>query len=134
MEYNLLNKYNKAEEDYRQKTYEIIGAAMEVHRQLGNGFHEAVYGDALAIEFKCRNIPFEREKTFKISYKGVELPHTYIADFVCFSNIIVELKAVETTQDIHRSQVINYLHASNTPIALLINFGQASLQFERLRN
>ncbi len=123
-----------AEEELNQKTYTIIGAAMEVHKQLGCGFLEAVYGDALAIEFSQRNIPFEREKVFEINYKGKRLNHTYVADYVCYGNLIVELKAVDKLLDVHRSQVINYLHISNSPLALLINFGQPSLEFERLRN
>lgn len=123
-----------AEEELNQKTYQIIGAAMEVHNQLGCGFLEAVYGDALAVEFSNRNIPFEREKVYEINYKGTKLNHTYIADFVCYDNLIVELKAVDILTDVHRSQVINYLHIANSPLALLINFGESSLKFERLRN
>ncbi len=134
MEYNLLNKYEKREEDFRQKTYNIIGAAMEVHKSLGNGVLEAVYGDAVAIELKARNIPFEREKLFQIHYKGSVLDHHYVADFVCYGDIIVELKAVERLAEVHKSQVINYLHASQLPIALLINFGERSLQYLRLVN
>ena len=123
-----------AEEELNKKTYQIIGAAMEVHKQLGCGFLEAVYGDALALVFNNRNIPFEREKVFEINYKGTRLSHTYVADYVCFGNLIVELKAVDKLLDVHRSQVINYLHISNSPLALLINFGETSLKFERLRN
>lgn len=123
-----------AEEELNQKTYQIIGAAMEVHNQLGCGFLEAVYGDALAVEFCNRNIPFEREKVFEINYKGTKLNHTYVADFVCYDNLIVELKAVDKLTDVHRSQVINYLHIANSTLALLINFGEPSLKFERLRN
>ena len=134
MEYNLLNKYNKREEEYRQKTYNIIGAAMEVHKNLGNGFLEAVYGDAFAIELEMRGIPFEREKVFQIHYKGTTLSHQYVADFVCYDDIIVELKAVDKLADVHKSQVINYLHASQLRIALLINFGESSLQYLRLVN
>ena len=123
-----------AEEELNQKTYQIIGAAMEVHNQLGCGFLEAVYGDALAVEFCNRNIPFEREKVFEINYKGTKLNHTYVADFVCYDNLIVELKAVDKLTDVHRLQVINYLHIANSTLALLINFGEPSLKFERLRN
>lgn len=123
-----------AEEELNQKTYQIIGAAMEVHNQLGCGFLEAVYGDALAVEFSNRNIPFEREKVYVINYKGTTLNHTYVADFVCYNNLIVELKAVDKLTDVHRSQVINYFHIANSPLALLINFGESSLKFERLRN
>ena len=79
---------------YDEETYKIIGAAMEVHRHLGCGFLEAVYGDALAIEFTNRNIPFEREKLINIKYKDTTLEHYYVADFVCYDSIIVELKAV----------------------------------------
>ena len=87
------------------------------------GFLEAVYQEALEIEFKKRNIPYEREKELKIVYDGIELKQTYKADFVCFGKIIVELKAVSTLDDAHRSQVYNYLHAIGHKLGLLYNFG-----------
>jgi len=112
-------------------TASIIGAALEVHAILGNGFLEAVYQDALAIEFEKRKIPFAREKQIQIQYKGITLSKTYIADFVCFDEIIVELKALSATTKEHDSQILNYLKASNCKIGLLLNFGESSLKPRR---
>ena len=89
----------------KDKTYGIIGAAMSVHTELGMGFLEAVYGDALAIELERRHIPFEREKSIHIMYKGQKLNHYYVADFLCYGDIIVELKAVEQIQSVHISGI-----------------------------
>ena len=116
----------------KDKTYGIIGAAMSVHTELGMGFLEAVYGDALAIELKRRHIPFEREKSIHIMYKGQKLNHYYVADFLCYGDIIVELKAVEQIQSVHMAQVLNYLSATGYKLALLINFGEKSLKYKRI--
>ena len=97
-------------------------AAFKVYNNLRHGFLEAVYQEALEIEFQKQGIPYEREKELKIYYDGVELKQTYKADFVCFGKIIVELKAVSALDDVHRSQVYNYLHATNNKLGLLINF------------
>ena len=118
----------------KDKTYGIIGAAMSVHTELGMGFLEAVYGDALAIELKRRHIPFEREKSIHIMYKGQKLNHYYVADFLCYGDIIVELKAVEQIQSVHMAQVLNYLSATGYKLALLINFGEKSLKYKRIVN
>ena len=107
---------------------------MEVHRTLGAGFLEMVYQDALEVEFKRRDIPYEREKAFRIIYKGVELQHVFQSDFVCYDEYIVELKAVKELDDIFRAQVINYMHASGLRHSLLINFGETSLRYERYIN
>ncbi len=115
-------------------SYAIIGAAMEVHNQLGCGFTEKVYQEALAHEFQLRNIPFEREAHMKVTYKGNTLESEFIPDFLCYGEIIVELKAVEELTNLHRSQAINYAHVSNKKVALLINFGAESLEHERLFN
>lgn len=118
---------------YRQESYDIIGAAFDVYNKLGHGFLEAVYQEALEIEFKRRNIPYEREKELKIRYDGIELKQTYKADFVCFGKIIVELKAVSALDDAHRSQVYNYLHATGYKLGLLLNFGCAEeLEYQRI--
>ena len=114
--------------------YMIVGAAMEIHKNFGKGFTEYVYQDALEVEFKLRGIPYEREKPIKVYYKGVELQHSYIADFVCYGEIIVEIKAVSSICSIHSAQVINYLHATDMKVGLLLNFGADSLQKERLVN
>lgn len=112
---------------YDAETYAINGAMFEVHKHLGPGLLEKVYQEALAIEFKLRNIPFEREKHFKINYKGIILEQEYIADFVCYDKIIVELKAVSALDDIHRAQVHNYLNLTGMHLGLLQNFNQVSL-------
>ena len=112
--------------------YAIIGAAMEVHRVLGNGFLESVYQEALAIELSERNIPFCREQPLEIMYKGRQLSPSYRADFVCFNTVIVEIKALSNLTGNEQSQVINYLEAADFERALLINFGHTSLQHRRL--
>ena len=108
---------------YKEESYKIVGAAFKVYNALGHGFLEAVYQEALEIEFQKQGIPYEREKELKIYYDGVELKQTYKADFVCFGKIIVELKAVSALDDAHRSQVYNYLHATGMKLGLLYNFG-----------
>ena len=116
------------------RTHAIIGAAMEVHKQLGNGFLEGVYQEALAIEFAERQIPFQREMDLSISYKGQLLKTNYRADFVCFESIVVELKAVLRLSGTEESQIINYLKATHLETGLLLNFGAKSLEFKRFRN
>ena len=117
---------------HNQESYAINGAAMQVYNKLGIGFLEAVYQEALAMEFTKRGIPFEREKELKIYYDGQELKQTYRADFVCYGDIIVELKAVSELDNSHRSQVYNYLKATGFKLGLLYNFGHADgLQYER---
>ena len=114
------------------ESYSITGAAMQVYNTLGTGFLEAVYQEALAIELTKRGIPYEREKDLKIYYDGQELKQTYRADFVCYDNIIVEIKAVADLNDSHRSQVFNYLKATGFKLGLLFNFGHSGgLEFER---
>ena len=119
---------------YREETYNIIGAAMEVHGILGCGFTEKVYQDALEKEFIREGIPYEREKPMQVSYKGDVLSAEFVPDFVCYGKIVVELKAVQALDDLHRAQAINYAHVSNMKLALLLNFGSASLEKERLFN
>ncbi len=117
---------------HNQESYAINGAAMQVYNTLGIGFLEAVYQEALAIEFVKRGIPFEREKELKIFYDGQQLQTSYRADFVCYGDIIVELKAVAALDDSHRSQVYNYLKATGYKLGLLYNFGHADgLEYER---
>ena len=116
---------------YEQETYNIIGAAMKVHSELGPGFTERVYQEALAIEFSDRGIPFDREKEIHATYKGIELEGTFVPDFICYDKIIVELKAVKELDDVHRSQAINYAKVAGLNLSLLINFGESSLVKER---
>lgn len=112
-----------------------MGAAFKVYNTLGHGFLEAVYQEALEIEFQRQGIPYEREKELKITYDGVELKQSYRADFVCYGKIIVELKALSNLEDTHRSQVHNYLHAIGYKLGLLINFGcSKELERERIVN
>ena len=118
---------------YKEEAYKIMGAAFKVYNGLGHGFLEAVYQEALEIEFQKQGIPYEREKELKIQYDGIELKQTYKADFVCFGKIIVELKAVSALEDAHRSQVYNYLHATGFKLGLLYNFGCSDeLEKERI--
>ena len=118
---------------YKDESYNIVGAAFHVYNKLGFGFLEAVYQEALEIEFQKRNIPYEREKELNIIYDGVQLKQTYKADFVCYGKIIVELKAVSELDDAHRSQVYNYLHATGYRLGLLLNFGCSDeLEKERI--
>ena len=114
------------------ETYKIIGAAIEVHKNLGAGFLEAVYQEALEKEFILQGIPYRREVQFLIYYKNELLNKTYIADFVCYNNIIVELKAVQRLTGEHQAQVMNYLKASKLEIGLLFNFGSKSLEHKRI--
>lgn len=114
------------------QTYAIIGAAMEIHNQLGHGFLEAVYQDAAVIEFPLQNIPFEREVALPIKYKNIVLPSHYRADFVCFSEIIVEFKALSQLSSNEEAQVLNYLKPTGFRRGLLINFDTTSLQYKRL--
>ena len=122
-------------ESYRHSklTGEIIGCAMEVHSQMGNGFQEVVYQRALAIEMGLRGIPFSREHEMGITYKG-SMVGTRRVDFFVANMVMVELKAVAHLEDVHLAYAINYLEAYQLEIGLLINFGTTSLQFKRLQN
>jgi GxxExxY protein len=114
-----------------EKTYAVIGAAMEVHRELGCGFLEAVYHEALELEFRIQNVPYICQPHIRISYKGKPLKKTYEPDFVCFDEVVVELKALGELSGAKEAQVINYLKATGLQVGLLINFGSKSLQHRR---
>ncbi|HYX07760.1 MAG TPA: GxxExxY protein, partial [Bacteroidales bacterium] len=117
---------------YKEESYAIIGACMEVHSELGPGFLEPVYQEALEIEFKQNNIPFEKEKPLAIQYKDQFLQKRYIADFICFEKIIIELKALSQLTSEHTAQVLNYLKATHLKLGLLVNFGAKSLEYKRI--
>jgi len=117
---------------YENESYKIIGAAMKVHKELGSGFLEAVYQEALGIEFEKQEIPYLSEPRLKISYSGQELKKYYKADFICYEKIIIEVKATKQLTGIDESQVINYLKATSIKLGLLFNFGTESLQYKRL--
>ena len=107
---------------------------MKVHRELGCGFLEKVYQEALEHEFIAEGIPFQREVKLKIYYKGVPLHQEYIADFVCYDKIIIELKAISKVTDVEKAQIINYLKATGFELGNLANFGETSLKTERFCN
>jgi len=114
------------------QTYAIIGAAMEVHRELGSGFLEAVYAEALAIEFELCGIPFSREVGMKVTYKGRDLDASYRADFVCFDGeVVIEIKAIKALSKADEAQTINYLKGMGIGKGLLLNFGEQSLIHKR---
>ena len=115
-----------------QRTYKIIGAAMEVHKELGHGFLEAVYQEALAMEFKMQGIPYKEQQVIEIIYKKNPLEKKWQPDYVCFDEIIVEIKALSALSGIEEAQLINYLKATGLRVGLLINFGAKSLEYKRL--
>ena len=116
----------------KDESFSIVGAAMEVHKTLGNGYLEAVYHEALMIEFEKRGIPYMHEEPLYIKYKDVQLKKTYVADFVCYEKIIIEVKALSQLNSDHESVVLNYLKASELKLGILINFGASSLEHKRL--
>ena len=115
-----------------ERTYKIIGAAIEVHKELGCGFLEAVYQEALGKEFAYQAIPFKPQPIIQIAYKGKPLDKTYQPDFICYKEIIVEIKAISNLSGIEEAQLINYLKATGLKVGLLINFGAKSLEYKRL--
>lgn len=121
-----------AEIIFKEEAYAIAGAAMEVYYTMGLGFLEPVYQEALAIEFGRRRIPFEREKRLELFYKGTKLNKTYSPDFVCFEDIVVELKVVPQISGAHASQLINYLKVMRKRLGLMMNFGSpGKLEWKR---
>ena len=115
-----------------ERTYKIIGAAMEVHKELGHGFLEAVYQEALAREFKMQGMPNKQQQIIEIMYKGKPLEKKYQPVFLCYNEIIVEIKALSCLTGNEEAQLINYLKATGFEIGLLINFGTKSLEYKRL--
>ena len=118
-------------QDQDPQTYSVIGAAMEVHKTLGCGFLEAVYHRALIVEFALRKLPFHHEVELPVTYKGVTLDVGYRPDFICYDELIVELKALSAIGGPEHAQVLNYLKASKYSKGLLLNFGERSLVYKR---
>ena len=115
-----------------ERTYRIIGAAMEVHKELGCGFLEAVYQEALQREFVHERIPFQSLPSIQIKYRGQLLNKSYQPDFICYDEVIVEIKAISNLTGLEEAQIINYLKATGFKVGLLLNFGSKSLEYKRL--
>jgi len=118
---------------YKAEGYKILGACFEVYKEKGCGFLEGVYQECLEIEFELQNIPFISQQKLDLQYKGQSLTQQYIPDFVCYEQIIVEIKAVKELRDEHRAQLFNYLKATGLKVGYLINFGHyPKLEHERI--
>ena len=117
---------------FKEECYRIIGACMAVHNELGCGFLEPVYQEALSLEFTEQGIPFQKEKVLDVYYKKYLLDKKYVADFYCFEEVILELKAIDALNPVHIAQVLNYLKATGKKIGLLVNFGATTLQYKRV--
>lgn len=117
---------------FKEESYQIIGKCFDVYNNLGPGFLEIVYKDALEYEFEKADIPYEREKIYKVDYKGILLPHFFYADFVVFDNIILEVKGVSGIAEEFIAQAINYLKVSGNNLALIVNFGELRLNYNRI--
>jgi GxxExxY protein len=117
---------------YAEESYKIIGILFEVHKNLGKGFSEIVYKDALEYEFNIQNIFFEREKEYSVKYNDSILKHKFYADFVVFGKIILEIKTVECFNNIHYNQCLNYLKISGNELSLLVNFNANSMEYKRI--
>ena len=117
---------------YKKECYDIIGACIEVHKELGCGFLEAVYQEALARELLLRSIPFVREQKLEISYKGFTLNKEYFVDFICYDKILLELKALSELVSENEAQLINYLKISKLRLGMLVNFGKTKIQYKRM--
>ena len=117
---------------YKEESYKIIGKCFEVHNNLGPGFLEIVYKDALEYEFRKSDIPYSRETEYEVNYKEIKLPHKFYADFVVFNKIILEVKAVSGIADEFIAQAINYLKVSRNKLALIVNFGELKINYKRI--
>ena len=119
---------------FKEESYKIIGICMNIHSTLGNGFLEAVYCEVLEKEFIKNNIPYKREVKLDLFFNGEKLDKKYKADFICFDNIILEIKAVSFIHENFTKQILNYLKATDKKLGLLINFGEKSLKYKRIIN
>lgn len=119
---------------FKEESYKIIGICMNIHSTLGNGFLEAVYCEVLEKEFVKNNIPYKREVKLDLFFNGEKLDKKYKADFICFDNIILEIKVVSFIHENFTKQTLNYLKATDKKLGLLINFGEKSLKYKRIIN
>lgn len=117
---------------FKDEVYNIIGAAMDVHKELGSGFLESVYSEAFEYELEEKGIPFKKEQQIDIYYKHIKLDKKFRFDFLCYDEVVVELKAVSNLVSEHEAQLLNYLKATDKKLGLLINFGAKSLQYKRM--
>lgn len=116
---------------FREEVFRVVGAAMSVANNLGCGFLEAVYQEALEIEFRDSSVPFEAQKAIDIFYKGIPLNKSYVADFLCYGAIIVEIKAIKEIGPLEEAQIINYLKATKKTVGVIINFGGKRMEWKR---
>ena len=122
----------KTEIIFKEESFKIIGACFEVYNQMGPGFLESVYQECLALEFSAQGLPYLEQPHLKLEYKTRPLQQTYLPDFLCFDEIILEIKSAKALTDEHRAQAINYLKATGKKLALLVNFGHyPKLESER---
>jgi GxxExxY protein len=117
---------------HKEESYKIVGIFYEVHKNLGRGFSEIVYKDAIEYELQLQNIPYQREKEFSVNYKDTILKHKFYADFVIYDKIILEVKTVECFNNAHYNQCLNYLKISKNKLAILANFNLISLEYKRI--
>jgi len=125
-------KADESELILKDEVYAIVGAAMEVSNELGAGFLEAVYQEALELELSMRQVPYQTQLPIKVIYKGHVLSKEYIPDLVCFEQIIVEIKAVKQLTSVEEAQLLNYLKATGKPVGILLNFGSPKLEWKRM--
>ena len=123
---------NEREMILKDEVYAIVSAAMEVSNVLGAGFVQAVYQEALDLELNMRGVPYQAQVPLQIAYKGHILSKEYVPDFICFDQIIVEIKALKHLTTIEEAQLLNYLKATRRPVGLLLNFGSPKLEWKRM--
>jgi len=117
---------------FKEESYRIVGICMNIHRTLGMGLKEINYKDAMEMDFIEGRIDFEREQRFLVKYKDKVLRNPYVADFVVYGNIIIEVKSVSSIIETHLAQALSYLAVSGMKLALVINFGERSLNYKRI--
>lgn len=117
---------------YQEESYQIMGVLFDIQNNLGGGFSEIVYKDALEYEFSIQNIPFEREKEYSVKYKETILKHKFYSDFVVYDKIIIEVKSCDSINENHIAQCINYLKVSGNKLAILVNFTKDNLEYKRI--